>query len=63
MRVGKPNELRVPAFPLLTARISEAELTKWFPVSFHHTFTYHEIDVYVTIIESKGESQEDIATA
>jgi len=35
MRVGKPNELRVPAFPLLTARISEAELTEWFPVPFH----------------------------
>lgn len=36
MRMGKPNELRMPAFPLLTARISEAELTKWFPVPFHH---------------------------
>jgi hypothetical protein len=36
MRVGKPEELRVPAFPVLTARISEAELSKWFPVPFHH---------------------------
>ena len=36
MRVGKPSELRVPAFPLLTASISEAELAKWFPVPLHH---------------------------
>lgn len=35
MRVGKPNEMTVQSFPLLTARISEAELAKWFPVRFH----------------------------
>lgn len=36
MRVGKPNELKTQAFPVLTARISETELSKWFPVSFHY---------------------------
>lgn len=36
MRVGRPDELRVPAFPVLTARISETELSKWFPVPFHY---------------------------
>ena len=36
MRVGKPSELKTPAFPVLTARISEAELSKWFPVRFHY---------------------------
>jgi len=36
MRVGKPDELKVQAFPVLTARISETELSKWFPVSFHY---------------------------
>jgi len=35
MRAGKADELRVPAFPVLTARISETELSKWFPVPFH----------------------------
>jgi hypothetical protein len=36
MRVGKPHELNTPAFPVLTAHISETELTKWFPVRFHY---------------------------
>lgn len=35
MRAGRPDELRVQAFPVLTARISEAKLSKWFPVPFH----------------------------
>lgn len=35
MRAGRPDELRVQAFPVLTARISETELAKWFPVPFH----------------------------
>ena len=35
MRVGRPDELKVQAFPVLTARISETELSKWFPVPFH----------------------------
>jgi hypothetical protein len=36
MRVGKPDELRTRAFPILTARISESELSRWFPVPFHY---------------------------
>src|SRR4051812_5016819 len=36
MRAAKPNELKTHALPVLTARISDAELTKWFPVSFQH---------------------------
>src|SRR4051812_29549476 len=36
MRTAEPEELRVHAFPVLTARITDAELAKWFPVSFHH---------------------------
>src|SRR5688572_3231155 len=35
MRAGRPDELSVQAFPVLTARISETELSKWFPVPFH----------------------------
>ena len=35
MRTAKPNELRENAFPVMTAELSEVELTKWFPVSFH----------------------------
>jgi hypothetical protein len=34
MRAAKPEELKTPASPLLTARLSEAELKKWFPVPF-----------------------------
>lgn len=36
MRVAKPNELKTHAYPVLAAAISEAELSKWFPVPFHH---------------------------
>lgn len=34
MQVAKPNELKTNALPVLTARISESELSKWFPVRF-----------------------------
>lgn len=34
MRRAKPNELAENAFPVMTARLSEAELGKWFPVPF-----------------------------
>ncbi len=34
MRAAKPDELREHALPIFTARVSEAELRKWFPVSF-----------------------------
>ena len=36
MRAAEPNELRTHAYPVLAAAISEAELSKWFPVPFHH---------------------------
>lgn len=36
MRTAKPNELTTHAYPVLAAAISEAELSKWFPVAFHH---------------------------
>ena len=34
MRIAKPDELRARAHPVLTARVSETELAKWFPVDF-----------------------------
>lgn len=34
MRGAKPNELQEHAQPVMTARISDAELEKWFPVAF-----------------------------
>jgi len=34
MRRARPNELNESAFPIMTARLSEAELEKWFPVPF-----------------------------
>jgi hypothetical protein len=34
MRRAKPDELKEQAFPVMTARLSEAELGKWFPVAF-----------------------------
>jgi hypothetical protein len=34
MRTAKPNELKENAFPVMTAKLSEAELARWFPVSF-----------------------------
>jgi hypothetical protein len=36
VRAGKPNELKTHALSVLTARISDAELAKWFPVPFQH---------------------------
>ena len=36
MRAAKPNELKTHAYPVLAAAISEAELSEWFPVQFHH---------------------------
>lgn len=36
MRVAKPNELKSHAYPVLTAAVSQAELSKWFPVPFHY---------------------------
>jgi hypothetical protein len=34
MRRAKPHELSDHAVPVMTARISEAELAKWFPIQF-----------------------------
>lgn len=34
MRAGNPDELTVQALPVLSARVSEAELSEWFPVPF-----------------------------
>lgn len=34
MERAKPHELRDHAVPVLTARITESELAKWFPVPF-----------------------------
>jgi hypothetical protein len=34
MRRAKPDELKEQAFPVMTARLSETELGKWFPVAF-----------------------------
>lgn len=36
MRTAAPTELKSHAYPLLTAAISAAELSKWFPVPFHY---------------------------
>jgi hypothetical protein len=36
MRVAEPDELKTHAYPVLTAAISEAELSRWFPVPFHY---------------------------
>ena len=36
MRAAKPDELQTHAYPVLAAAISEAELSKWFPVPFQH---------------------------
>lgn len=35
MRAAKADELKVNAFPVLTARVSATELSKWFPVELH----------------------------
>jgi hypothetical protein len=34
MRRAEPDELKERAFPVMTARLSEAELGEWFPVPF-----------------------------
>jgi hypothetical protein len=34
MRKAKPHELKTPAVPVLTARLTEAELSKWVPIRF-----------------------------
>lgn len=34
MRRAQPHELKDQAFPIMTARMSEAELSEWFPVHF-----------------------------
>jgi len=34
VRTAKPNELSENAFPVMTATLSEGELTQWFPVAF-----------------------------
>jgi hypothetical protein len=34
MRRAKPDELTERAFPVMTARLTEAELGRWFPISF-----------------------------
>lgn len=36
MRAAKPDELQSHAYPVLAAAISEAELSRWFPVPFQH---------------------------
>jgi hypothetical protein len=36
MRVAQPHELQSEAYPVMTARISEAEFASWFPVELHH---------------------------
>lgn len=36
MRLAKPDELKTHAYPVMTAAISEAELSKLFPVTFHN---------------------------
>lgn len=34
MRRAEPHELTDPAVPIITARLSKAELTKWLPIRF-----------------------------
>lgn len=34
MRTAQPEELKETAFPVMTARLTEAELARWFPVRF-----------------------------
>ena len=34
MQTARPDELKENALPVMTARLSEAELLEWFPVSF-----------------------------
>src|SRR5258707_15717150 len=34
MRAASPDELNENAFPVMTAKLTEGELTEWFPISF-----------------------------
>jgi hypothetical protein len=34
MRAANPDELNENAFPVMTAKLTEGELTAWFPISF-----------------------------
>jgi hypothetical protein len=34
MRAANPDELNENAFPVMTAKLTERELTEWFPISF-----------------------------
>jgi hypothetical protein len=34
VRAANPDELKENAFPVMTAKLSEGELKKWFPISF-----------------------------
>ena len=49
MRAAQPDELRENAFPVITARVSEAELRQWFPVAFQEI-----ADPWATPEPSKG---------
>ena len=49
MRAASPDELRENAFPVMTARISEAELEHWFPVPFQEI-----TDSWATLEPSRG---------
>ena len=49
MRTAKPNELRENAFPVMTAQVSEAELARWFPITFQEI-----TDPWTTPEPSKG---------
>ena len=43
MRLAKPEELKTHAYPVMTAAISEAELSKWFPVTFQDVTDPQEV--------------------
>jgi hypothetical protein len=36
MHTARPDELKTHAYPVLTARVSDAELSKWFPIPLQH---------------------------
>lgn len=49
MRSARPEELKLAANPMLTARLSESELAEWFPVAFEEI-----TDPWATPEPSKG---------
>lgn len=49
MRVAKPHELKSRAVPVMTASMSEDELSNWFPVRFQDI-----VDPLATLEPSKG---------